>query len=127
MKLAGHSHISETCAVNTADDSLSGPVLEFVQDLSAKNEWSSSHEPKPFNPRRGSRCAADGRVSTMAAAQTPPPNPVPVERRPGITGERLKELAHSHEPTVPRAGACRTSRRSARNRRSISPAPGSSI
>jgi triacylglycerol lipase len=35
VKLAGHSHISETYAVNTADDSLSGPVLKFVQDLSA--------------------------------------------------------------------------------------------
>jgi hypothetical protein len=37
-------------------------------------------------------------ASTLAAAQTPPPNPTPVERRPGITGERLKELAHAHEP-----------------------------
>jgi hypothetical protein len=36
VKLAGHSHISETYAVNTADDSLSGPVLKFIQDLSAK-------------------------------------------------------------------------------------------
>ena len=36
-------------------------------------------------------------LSAVAAAQTPPPNPVPVERRPGITGERLKELAHAHE------------------------------
>ncbi len=36
VKLAGHSHISETYAVNTADDSLSGPVLKFVQDLSTK-------------------------------------------------------------------------------------------
>jgi hypothetical protein len=36
-------------------------------------------------------------LSAVAAAQSPPPNPVPVERRPGITGERLKELAHEHE------------------------------
>ena len=36
-------------------------------------------------------------LSAVAAAQTPPPNPVPVERRPGITGQRLKELAHEHE------------------------------
>jgi hypothetical protein len=38
-------------------------------------------------------------ASALAAAQTPPPNPVPVERRPGLNGERLKELAHAHEPT----------------------------
>jgi hypothetical protein len=38
-------------------------------------------------------------LTTLAEAQTPPPNPVPVERRPGITGQRLKELAHSHEPS----------------------------
>lgn len=36
-------------------------------------------------------------LSVAASAQTPPPNPVPVERRPGLTGERLKELAHEHE------------------------------
>jgi len=36
-------------------------------------------------------------LSAVAAAQAPPPNPVPVERRPGITGQRLKELAHEHE------------------------------
>jgi hypothetical protein len=36
-------------------------------------------------------------LSVAASAQTPPPNPVPVERRPGITGERLKELAHEHD------------------------------
>jgi triacylglycerol lipase len=32
VKLAGHSHISELYAVNTADDSLSGPVLKFIQE-----------------------------------------------------------------------------------------------
>jgi hypothetical protein len=32
-----------------------------------------------------------------SAATPPPPNPTPVERRPGITGERLNELAHAHE------------------------------
>jgi acetyl esterase/lipase len=29
--LAGHSHISETYAVGTGDESLSGPVLDFIQ------------------------------------------------------------------------------------------------
>ncbi|MEJ0039766.1 MAG: nuclear transport factor 2 family protein [Gammaproteobacteria bacterium] len=33
VKLAGHSHISELYAVNTADDSLSGPVLKFIKEL----------------------------------------------------------------------------------------------
>src|SRR3954468_21916709 len=37
-------------------------------------------------------------LSAVAAAQTPPPNPVPVERRPGLVGARPKELAHSPEP-----------------------------
>ena len=36
-------------------------------------------------------------LSVAASAQTPPPNPVPAERRPGITGQRLKELAHEHD------------------------------
>src|SRR5690349_19410318 len=36
-------------------------------------------------------------LSVAASAQAPPPNPVPVERRPGLSGERLKELAHEHE------------------------------
>ena len=36
VKLEGHSHISELYSVNTADDSLSAPVLKFIQDLSAK-------------------------------------------------------------------------------------------
>ncbi len=37
-------------------------------------------------------------LSSVAAAQAPPsPSTLPVERRPGITGERLKELAHVHE------------------------------
>jgi hypothetical protein len=36
-------------------------------------------------------------LSAVASAQTPPPNPVPVERRPGLVGERLKELAHAHD------------------------------
>jgi hypothetical protein len=36
-------------------------------------------------------------LSIAASAQTPPPNPAPVERRPGIVGERLKELAHAHD------------------------------
>jgi acetyl esterase len=29
--LAGHSHFSETYAVGTGDESLSGPVLDFIQ------------------------------------------------------------------------------------------------
>jgi acetyl esterase/lipase len=33
--LHGHSHISETYAVGTADESLSGPVLEFIHAVSA--------------------------------------------------------------------------------------------
>ncbi len=36
VKLEGHSHISELYAVNSGDESLSGPVLKFVQDLSAR-------------------------------------------------------------------------------------------
>jgi hypothetical protein len=35
LRLAGHSHISETYAVGTSDRSLSGPVLAFVRKLSA--------------------------------------------------------------------------------------------
>ena len=35
-------------------------------------------------------------LTTAAVAQQPPANPVPVERRPGLDGERLKELAHEH-------------------------------
>jgi acetyl esterase/lipase len=31
VRLPGHSHISETYAVGTSDESLSGPVLEFIQ------------------------------------------------------------------------------------------------
>jgi hypothetical protein len=31
VHLAGHSHISATYAIGTADRSLSGPVLEFVR------------------------------------------------------------------------------------------------
>jgi triacylglycerol lipase len=38
VKLQGHSHISETYAVNTADESHSAPVLKFVQDLSGKKK-----------------------------------------------------------------------------------------
>jgi hypothetical protein len=38
-----------------------------------------------------------GMSVAASAATPPPPNPTPVERRPGITGERLKELAHAHE------------------------------
>ena len=34
VKLPGHSHISELYAVNTADESLSGPVLKFIQENS---------------------------------------------------------------------------------------------
>ncbi len=30
VRLAGHSHISETYAVGTGDESLSGPVLDFI-------------------------------------------------------------------------------------------------
>jgi acetyl esterase/lipase len=30
VRLAGHSHISETYAIGTADESLSGPVLDFI-------------------------------------------------------------------------------------------------
>lgn len=36
-------------------------------------------------------------LATIASAQTPPANPVPVERRPGLSPEREKELAHVHE------------------------------
>lgn len=31
VRLAGHSHISETYAVGTSDESLSGPVLDFIK------------------------------------------------------------------------------------------------
>jgi triacylglycerol lipase len=34
VTLPGHSHISELYAVNTADESLSGPVLKFIQEHS---------------------------------------------------------------------------------------------
>ena len=34
VHLAGHSHLSELYAVNTGDETLSGPVLEFVQSVS---------------------------------------------------------------------------------------------
>jgi hypothetical protein len=30
LRLAGHSHISETYAVGTGDEFLSGPVLDFI-------------------------------------------------------------------------------------------------
>lgn len=33
LRLAGHSHISETFAVGSGDESLSGPVLEFVRSV----------------------------------------------------------------------------------------------
>jgi hypothetical protein len=53
---------------------------------------------------RGSRSTLTCMVSallacftTLAAAQSPPPNPVPAERRPGLSPEREKELAHVHE------------------------------
>jgi triacylglycerol lipase len=36
LRLAGHSHISETYAVGTSDDSLSAPVLAFIQAKSAQ-------------------------------------------------------------------------------------------
>jgi triacylglycerol lipase len=36
VKLAGHSHLSELYAVNTNDETLSGPVLEFINNVSAK-------------------------------------------------------------------------------------------
>jgi acetyl esterase/lipase len=36
VKLAGHSHLSELYAVNTGDETLSGPVLEFITSVSAK-------------------------------------------------------------------------------------------
>jgi triacylglycerol lipase len=31
LRLAGHSHLSETYAVGTADESLSAPVLDFIR------------------------------------------------------------------------------------------------
>ena len=37
VHLAGHSHISETYAVGTADRTLSAPVLEFVRAVSGKS------------------------------------------------------------------------------------------
>jgi hypothetical protein len=33
VSLKGHSHISETYAVGTQDQSLSGPVKQFIQEL----------------------------------------------------------------------------------------------
>jgi acetyl esterase/lipase len=36
VKLAGHSHLSELYAVNTSDETLSGPVLEFINQVSTK-------------------------------------------------------------------------------------------
>jgi triacylglycerol lipase len=36
VKLAGHSHLSELYAVNTNDETLSGPVLEFINKVSTK-------------------------------------------------------------------------------------------
>jgi triacylglycerol lipase len=36
VKLEGHSHISELYAVNSGDESLAGPVLQFVQDVGSK-------------------------------------------------------------------------------------------
>jgi hypothetical protein len=36
-------------------------------------------------------------LSTVASAQQTPATPAPVERRPGISEERMKELAHVHE------------------------------
>jgi hypothetical protein len=36
VHLAGHSHISETYAVGTADRALSAPVLDFVRGAGAK-------------------------------------------------------------------------------------------
>jgi acetyl esterase/lipase len=38
VKLAGHSHLSELYAVNTADETLSGPVLEFITSVIAKTK-----------------------------------------------------------------------------------------
>jgi acetyl esterase/lipase len=38
VKLQGHSHISETYAVNTADESHSAPVLKFIQDLAGQKK-----------------------------------------------------------------------------------------
>jgi len=37
VHLNGHSHISETYAVGTADRALSAPVLDFVRTVSAKS------------------------------------------------------------------------------------------
>jgi hypothetical protein len=37
VHLNGHSHISETYAVGTADRTLSAPVLDFVRTVSAKS------------------------------------------------------------------------------------------
>jgi triacylglycerol lipase len=36
--LAGHSHLSETYAVGTSDETLSGPVLRFIHDISTPRE-----------------------------------------------------------------------------------------
>jgi len=36
VRLAGHSHLSELYAVNTGDETLSGPVLAFIQRTSGK-------------------------------------------------------------------------------------------
>jgi triacylglycerol lipase len=36
VHLEGHSHLSELYAVNTGDETLSGPVLEFIKSVSAR-------------------------------------------------------------------------------------------
>jgi hypothetical protein len=36
VRLAGHSHISETYAIGTGDRSLSGPVFEFVRRVTSE-------------------------------------------------------------------------------------------
>jgi triacylglycerol lipase len=38
VTLMGHSHLSELYAVNTGDETLSAPVLEFVRGVSAKTK-----------------------------------------------------------------------------------------
>jgi acetyl esterase/lipase len=38
LHLPGHSHISETYAVGTSDESLSGPVLQFILDVARNAE-----------------------------------------------------------------------------------------
>src|SRR6185312_5163690 len=37
VRLVGASHISETYAVGTSDESLSGPVLDFIHDAGGKS------------------------------------------------------------------------------------------